>query len=66
TTPNPTSGFFLMMPKSDVIVLDMSVDEALKYIISMGVVAPRYSRPSALATPKLDPKSEERAQALNR
>jgi len=40
TTPNPTSGFFLMMPKSDVIVLDMSVDEALKYIISMGVVAP--------------------------
>lgn len=40
TTPNPTSGFFLMMPKSDVIELDMSVDEALKYIISMGVVAP--------------------------
>ncbi len=43
TTPNPTSGFFLMMPKSDVIVLDMSVDEALKYIISMGVVAPRVN-----------------------
>lgn len=40
TTPNPTSGFFLMMPRSDVIELDMSVDEALKYIISMGVVAP--------------------------
>ncbi|NOT14144.1 MAG: DUF502 domain-containing protein [Methylotenera sp.] len=40
TTPNPTSGFFLMMPKADVIELDMSVDEALKYIISMGVVAP--------------------------
>ena len=40
TTPNPTSGFFLMMPKSAVIVLDMSVDEALKYIISMGVVSP--------------------------
>lgn len=40
TTPNPTSGFFLMMPKKDVIELDMSVDEALKYIISMGVVAP--------------------------
>lgn len=40
TTPNPTSGFFLMMPKSDVIELDMSVDEALKYIISMGVVPP--------------------------
>lgn len=40
TTPNPTSGFFLMLPRADVIELDMSVDEALKYIISMGVVAP--------------------------
>ncbi len=40
TTPNPTSGFFLMMKSSDVIELDMTVDEALKYIISMGVVAP--------------------------
>ncbi|OGV71758.1 MAG: hypothetical protein A3B82_06185 [Methylophilales bacterium RIFCSPHIGHO2_02_FULL_57_10] len=40
TTPNPTSGFFLMMHKNEVIELDMSVDEALKYIISMGVVTP--------------------------
>ncbi len=40
TTPNPTSGFFLMMPAKDVVELDMTVDEALKYIISMGVVAP--------------------------
>jgi uncharacterized membrane protein len=40
TTPNPTSGFFLMMRSADVVELDMSVDEALKYIISMGVVAP--------------------------
>ena len=40
TTPNPTSGFFLMAPRADVIALKMSVDEALKYIISMGVVAP--------------------------
>jgi uncharacterized membrane protein len=40
TTPNPTSGFFLMMPRADVRVLGMSVDEALKYVISMGVVAP--------------------------
>jgi len=40
TTPNPTSGFFLMVPRADVIALSMSVDEALKYIISMGVVAP--------------------------
>ncbi|MDE1544674.1 DUF502 domain-containing protein [Dechloromonas agitata] len=40
TTPNPTSGFFLMMPAKDVVELNMTVDEALKYIISMGVVAP--------------------------
>nr|WP_315594307.1 DUF502 domain-containing protein [uncultured Cupriavidus sp.] len=40
TTPNPTSGFFLMMPKADTIELDMTVDAALKYIVSMGVVAP--------------------------
>jgi uncharacterized membrane protein len=40
TTPNPTSGFFLMLPKSEVVELDMSVDAALKYIVSMGVVAP--------------------------
>ncbi len=40
TTPNPTSGFFLMLPRTDVIALAMSVDDALKYVISMGVVAP--------------------------
>src|SRR5476649_2073900 len=40
TTPNPTSGFFLMLPRADVIELDMSVDEALKYVVSMGVVSP--------------------------
>ncbi|MCV2217585.1 MULTISPECIES: DUF502 domain-containing protein [unclassified Thauera] len=49
TTPNPTSGFFLMMPKEDVIELDMSVDEALKYIISMGVVAPPSRLPEQAA-----------------
>ena len=45
TTPNPTSGFFLVLPTSKVRDLDMSVDEALKYIISMGVVAPRARHP---------------------
>jgi uncharacterized membrane protein len=40
TTPNPTSGFFLMVPKADTIELDMTVDAALKYVVSMGVVAP--------------------------
>jgi len=42
TTPNPTSGFFLMVPRQDVQVLDMSVDEGLKMIISMGVVVPDH------------------------
>lgn len=41
TTPNPTSGFFLMLPRSEVVELNMDVDVALKYIISMGVVAPQ-------------------------
>lgn len=50
TTPNPTSGFFLMMPKSDVIELDMTVDAALKYIISMGVVAPGNGKKSTAQT----------------
>jgi uncharacterized membrane protein len=40
TTPNPTGGYFVMLRKSDCIELKMSVDEALKYVISMGVVVP--------------------------
>lgn len=40
TTPNPTSGFFLIVPRADLRPLHMTVDEALKYIISMGTVAP--------------------------
>jgi uncharacterized membrane protein len=40
TTPNPTSGYFMLVPKSRCVELKMSVDEALKYIVSMGVVAP--------------------------
>jgi uncharacterized membrane protein len=43
TTPNPTSGYFLIMARSDVIELSMSVDEALKYVISMGSVPPRQA-----------------------
>jgi len=49
TTPNPTSGFFLMMPRADVLPLSMSVDEALKYVISMGVVVPGADAAAALA-----------------
>ena len=43
TTPNPTGGYFVMLRKSDCIELKMSVDEALKYVVSMGVVAPRIT-----------------------
>ena len=50
TTPNPTSGFFLMMPRADLVVLNMSVDEALKYVISMGVVAPPMTGLAPAAT----------------
>ena len=49
TTPNPTSGFFLMLPREDAIPLAMSVDDALKYVISMGVVAPPVAM--AVVTP---------------
>ncbi|HUL57400.1 MAG TPA: DUF502 domain-containing protein [Usitatibacter sp.] len=47
TTPNITAGFFLVVPRADTIPLEMSVDDALKYIISMGVAepAPRNGRP---------------------
>ena len=53
TTPNPTGGYFVMIPRSAVRELDMSVDEALKYIISMGVVSPRrrHVPPTKAATP---------------
>lgn len=49
TTPNPTSGFFLMMKSEEVVELKISVDEALKYIVSMGVVPPK-PKPTRLAT----------------
>ncbi|MDP9899802.1 DUF502 domain-containing protein [Variovorax ginsengisoli] len=48
TTPNPTGGYFVMLKRSDCIELKMSVDDALKYIVSMGVVVP--GGPTAIAT----------------
>jgi uncharacterized membrane protein len=44
TTPNPTSGFIMLVPKEDVTELDMSVDEALRMVISLGVVVPEWKR----------------------
>lgn len=43
TTPNPTSGFLMVAPRKDVIELDLAVDEALKMVISLGVVVPKPS-----------------------
>ena len=60
TTPNPTSGFFLMIPRSEVIELKMSVDEALRYVVSMGVVAPGGGRPQR---PAKTPQGEDRPRA---
>ena len=51
TTPNPTSGFFLIMPRADVRSLNMSVDQALKYVISMGVVVPGSDAAAPLPMP---------------
>jgi len=44
TTPNPTSGFIIIVPKADVIELDMTVDEAAKLIMSLGVVVPTWTK----------------------
>ena len=44
TTPNPTGGYFIIVPRKDVVELEMSVDQALKYIISMGVVPPQENK----------------------
>jgi len=51
TTPNPTSGFIIIVPKKDITVLDMEVDEALKMIISLGVVIPTWSKEQTAELP---------------
>jgi uncharacterized membrane protein len=51
TTPNPTSGFFLMVPRADVIELDMSVDDGLKMLLSVGVVQPKDRNAAPAPTP---------------
>jgi uncharacterized membrane protein len=57
TTPNPTGGYFVMVRRSDVVELDMTVDEALKYIISMGVVSPTGGVQAANAEPMIRSKA---------
>ena len=51
TTPNPTSGYFLLLPRERTQELDMSVDDALKYIVSMGVVGPSQQVPAGALRP---------------
>lgn len=60
TTPNPTGGYFVMLKRSDCIELKMSVDEALKYIVSMGVVVPGGQR--ALPRPQPRPGAQTQPQ----
>jgi uncharacterized membrane protein len=47
TTPNPTSGFLLFVPRDELVPLDMKVDEGLRFIISLGVAVPRWTSPEA-------------------
>jgi len=66
TTPNPTGGYFVMVARSAVVELDMSVDEALKYIISMGVISPGGGRRAARLPPQPAPAGEPPVQVVNR
>ena len=66
TTPNPTSGYFVIVPRARVHELDMTVDEALKYIISMGVVAPRAHLPPTVVPPADPPRAPALAQPAAR
>jgi uncharacterized membrane protein len=59
TTPNPTSGFLLMVPRRDLIYLDMPVEDAAKYIISIGVIAPKMEA-------KIAKLSKREPETLNR
>jgi len=57
TTPNPTSGFNLMIPREHIVELDMSVDEALRMIISLGVVVPPWQQETLPQSPSADRQS---------
>jgi uncharacterized membrane protein len=60
TTPNPTSGFIIIVPRKDVVVLDMEVDEALKMIISLGVVVPTWRKDKLGELPLVMPEQPEK------
>ena len=48
TTPNPTSGFYVLVPEDDIIILDMSVEEAFKLIMSGGILSPPERKPEGV------------------
>ena len=60
TTPNPTSGLILIVPRKDVIELDMDIDEALKMIISLGVVVPTWREDQTAELPLVMPADTEK------
>lgn len=62
TTPNPTSGFLLFVPREDLIMLDMSVEEAIKMVISAGIVTPPDRRPKAIQNDPVTGSKETHAQ----
>ena len=51
TTPNPTSGFIIVVPRKDTLELDMEVDEAVKLVMSLGVVVPQWSKAQTAELP---------------
>ncbi len=60
TTPNPTSGYIIIVPKKDIIELDMEIDEALKMIISLGVIIPTWGKDQIAELPlELPAKNKE-------
>jgi uncharacterized membrane protein len=59
TTPNPTSGVMIIVPKADVIALDMEVEEAVKMVVSLGVVVPRWPKQARADSDKTEPPSLE-------
>lgn len=65
TTPNPTSGFLLFVPRSDVIVLSMTVEEGIKMVISGGIVVPPDRRPKDVRKVKLASAAVSEGKALN-
>ena len=60
TTPNPTSGFIIIVPKKDTIELDMEVDEAVKLIMSLGVVVPTWSKERTAELPLKLPEIDDK------